>query len=486
MANALPLYEPFGPKPFDYGRRAPVYMPKGNTTGRPRPYDYGRKPRGYKTPRRGNRLGRGAFHGVPGNPVHRRPAPLFHGNPLKRVPFGRAAWHSPVSPAGVPWKDILRRSARVLGGAIVVYEIWDAFDGIVNNKREVVGPFRDTDAGRYTASVPAGWVQCNHVPGRAPGTPTSQNRVYQSYPSPGFVSSMTLNPSITTNCATFNSNNLWTPDIGQSGSGPLYGGVYTRRQYVVGGAWSDNIVPWWMFSTPKGSPIPDPGLKFHVSPKGEPAYEGQVIPAYVAPPSILDSLLPASRPVASPAAHPARVPHWALPYVRQAQLGKRVDNGPIQVSPSPVPNPGRPPRGVKERKRKWAGASVLHHSKNVLNTTLETCDAIGEIWDALPGDVKWTQGLGRGKNCADKGLDIYKNFHRLDIDQALWNLVKMYGEDYLYGKYFATSDKVAKRLGFPGWKLDQPITEVMGNLPEEFRSALLDDIGNALASLMKG
>ena len=62
----------------------------------------------------------------------------------------------------------------------------------------------------------------------------------------------------------------------------------------------------------------------------------------------------------------------------------------------------------------------------------------------------------------------------------------MYGEDWLYGKYFATSDKVAKRFGFPGWKLDQPITEVLSNLPDEFKSGLLDDIGNTLFGLMKG
>lgn len=490
MANALPLYEPFSPRPFDYGRRKPIFYPHSPGSNYPRRsgYDYGRKPRGYRNPRRGNSLGRGPRVTFPSGPAYQKPVPLFHGVPKNGTPFGRRAFHSVGRSASVPWKDIFRRFGGAVGGALVVYEGLEALHDYATALTPLENPqWRESAYApfdRYTVSLPDGWGECSWYPLRSPGRTLSGGRVKRVYTQPSMLGNMSALSNVSGACARYGNNNEWQEGVGQSFNGDTYTGFYTRDWSVPNARWEGNIVPWWIFATDASAPAAFP--KAFVTPQGVPAVDMQVLPVTVAPPSLLDSLLPASRPVAAPAAHPQAVPRWLRPYVRQSQLGKTATNGETVSRPNPDPYPRRAPRGTKERKRKWAGMGALSAAKNVLNTTLETCDAIDEIWSALPGHVKWTAGLGRGKNCYDKGRDIYSHFHELDIDQAVWNLVKMYGEDWLYGKYFATSDKVAKRLGFPGWKLDQPITEVLSNLPEDFKSGLLDDIGNTLFGLMKG
>lgn len=493
MANALPSYNPWSPTPFDYGRRAPSYFPVPRESGYPRtrPYDYGRKPRGYKTPRRGNRLGRGAWHGFPRGPRVERPAPLFHGTPSKGVPFGNRTWHAPAGPgARLPWKDILRRAGSLIGGAIVVYEFAGAaYDvwGMVSPK-EIEPDFRhdSPDLGQSYWFQSNGWNICNWVPSRTPGNNgSSLNRIVQTNQVPSNFVDWCLANGVSTNCAQYFSGTGYADRLGEYHPPHTFAGWYTNFVRKATGTDLKDPVPWRMYSLGSADPLKPPQM--WTTPLGVRPVGNVVLPVVSPALGTALSLMPSLRPIAEPSGMPGNVPRWMRPYVRQSQLGHQASNGPgVKPNPVPRPNPGRPPRGVKERKRRWAGRGLLAAGREVLNTTLEACDAIDEVWKALPGHVKWTPGMSGGKNCFHKGRDVYNHFDELDIDEALWNLLKMYGEDYLYGKYFAFSDRVAKRLGFPGWKLDQPITEALSQMPEELRSALLDDISGALTDLMGG
>lgn len=317
------------------------------------------------------------------------------------------------------------------------------------------------DGQRWQWSIPAGWVECTHNPLWAPGVvsggPTKKFR--DAGKNPGNM----LNWS-GANCGTWGGESQYRVAL----AGDWYAGIYTRLWDSWWNSWAPgaNSVPWRTWKAPPGWSGKDLPV-YAKSPVGVPA-PGPVKPASV--PFVIAlapvgfTIDPASRPIGVPSGFNGPLPWVLLPgnpngtYNPPGTAPTPGTDGPPRPPrpPRPPENPHRPKPGVKERKRRWGGKMPLSYAKDILNTVTEGCDAIDALWQALPGDVKWTPGVP--KTCDKKAADLWKNVDKVDWDLAIMNLLQMYAEDKLWGKYFQLSDKAAAGFGMPGWKLDQPIT----------------------------
>ena len=125
-----------------------------------------------------------------------------------------------------------------------------------------------------------------------------------------------------------------------------------------------------------------------------------------------------------------------------------------------------PPRGVIESKRRTNSAALLwwyRGAKKLWHETGEYCDRVNAIFDALPKDVRTSyQRRGQGRNvftmrpkisCADKTAIILQNLHRLDMNEAIKNLVVNEIEDRIIGAGFKSLDDAARKLGIPGMRV---------------------------------
>lgn len=131
----------------------------------------------------------------------------------------------------------------------------------------------------------------------------------------------------------------------------------------------------------------------------------------------------------------------------------------------PVPQKlrSRPPGpGVKERKGEmpvWA----MNVMKGVWAAT-EAIDAIDAIWKALPKEIRdATPKTGRTRKGAligegkaystplDKAKHLYENLDKLDLPEAIKNLIINHYTDALMGRFHGTVDKARRRAGGTGW-----------------------------------
>jgi len=140
----------------------------------------------------------------------------------------------------------------------------------------------------------------------------------------------------------------------------------------------------------------------------------------------------------------------------------------------------RPPgRNEIESKRRTTSSAILwwyRAAKKTWHEAGEYCDRVNAIFDALPKDLRTSyKRSGEGRNvfsmrgkisCADKTAIILQNMHRLDVGQAIFNLVENEIEDRIIGAGFKSLDEAAKRLGIPGWRLDLGMS---GNVEEAIK-----------------
>lgn len=130
-----------------------------------------------------------------------------------------------------------------------------------------------------------------------------------------------------------------------------------------------------------------------------------------------------------------------------------LTGAPIKPPVPPRPNPSRPAPGEKEKKAWWKAKApqLLEMAKKAMDNTTETCDAVDAIWSALPGDVKWVPGQPQA--CGEKALAIVRHWNKIDIGQAVTNLViNHYGDKVVGGLMRARQDALG-RLGTRGWRM---------------------------------
>lgn len=135
----------------------------------------------------------------------------------------------------------------------------------------------------------------------------------------------------------------------------------------------------------------------------------------------------------------------------------------------PEPSPlARPRENVKERKARssssWLLAAFRIAQKGMRELT-EAGDAIDAVYEALP---KWLQRYlkkqngGKNLNPYQKAMAVWSNLDRVDLNDAVVNLVYNQIEDYVIGKGFKSVQDAANRLGIKGsYKLEQPVLEAI-------------------------
>ena len=131
------------------------------------------------------------------------------------------------------------------------------------------------------------------------------------------------------------------------------------------------------------------------------------------------------------------------------------------ISPNRPVGFEEPGRSVKERKAKipkWL-ALMAHAAWE----STEIVDLIDEIFKALPPEVQataprtaitsptaWKPGI-RYTGPLDKLRHIYNNLDRLDIEQAVLNVIMNQIEDAIWGRFFGKADQGWKRAGVNGY-----------------------------------
>lgn len=127
--------------------------------------------------------------------------------------------------------------------------------------------------------------------------------------------------------------------------------------------------------------------------------------------------------------------------------------------PSPVPAPRSWPRPRParrgERERKVAGSAGLRRWLGwILSTYSEVGDFIDALYDALPDNVQ-----SRGdRNLAQKFQRIYDNIDKLDLNEAMTNLIENQVTDPKYAEAFNEVQEVFEEFGF-----DLPDLRGIGN-----------------------
>lgn len=159
-------------------------------------------------------------------------------------------------------------------------------------------------------------------------------------------------------------------------------------------------------------------------------------------------------------------PEVFVPLLSQPLPHNATDAGSgYKPPPPPVPQKlrSRPP-GPREKERKgemppWA----LKVMEGAWAAT-EAIDALDAIWKALPKDIRdATPKTGRTRKGAligegkaystplDKAKHLYDNLDKLDLPEAIKNLIINHYTDALMGRFHGTVDKARRRAGGTGW-----------------------------------
>lgn len=176
---------------------------------------------------------------------------------------------------------------------------------------------------------------------------------------------------------------------------------------------------------------------------------------------------PFPKPGVSP--FPLPLPYPVIPYVKpNPGLVEQSDRGPVpstppvaetinfSVSPNVVPVPPhrfRPPGpGVKEVKGRAsvAGVPVV---LGVVNGVSEALDALDAVHDALPSKyqakpVPIGNGKWRAATAIEKGRALYRNADKIDLGQALANLIKEQVQDAFFGRIGNAAKKAVRSNPF--------------------------------------
>lgn len=218
-----------------------------------------------------------------------------------------------------------------------------------------------------------------------------------------------------------------------------------NASYVRVGSATDPLVGT-VAGTAAGIPMADtvnlerwlPGL---TQPVQRPTY----LPA-VAPQNMLQELMGMSQ----------GVQHYAASVPAAWAFSMSSNGGP----PTPTPVRGRepPPKNEREQKRLSKVARVGIAAFKVLDQLSEAADVVDAVYEALPEDVKkrWKCNGGRGPvdNFGQYGIGhadcklqaLWHNWHRVDGEQAVVNILKNQLEDWIYGNIHK---RLPKQAGGP-------------------------------------
>ena len=94
----------------------------------------------------------------------------------------------------------------------------------------------------------------------------------------------------------------------------------------------------------------------------------------------------------------------------------------------------RPPRSNERERKVKADSSTLAQLRRVFHGLTEGCDFAEGLYDALPCSAKKRHPKPKGKSgCLHKGEVAFKEWDKIDIPTAIWNVIKNHYADKLVG-----------------------------------------------------
>lgn len=169
------------------------------------------------------------------------------------------------------------------------------------------------------------------------------------------------------------------------------------------------------------------------------------VPVHVPSP---DPLTPPGYPMPEPVPLPVRRPNWdplpnpetGIPPVGSHPPVGRIDRPPV-VGPDPLPA-RRPGRGDRERKV-MASARARKLMGWALSQFSEVGDLVDALYDALPDDVQSNDD----KNLAQKFKRLYDNIDRVDMAEAMTNMINDQVTDPKFAEQFERMQNLFESYG---------------------------------------
>lgn len=272
------------------------------------------------------------------------------------------------------------------------------------------------------------------------------------------------------------------PNAGPDATGKRWG-LWSNRDNRPNGAL--RFIGWGNSGWSPGNPYP----RVIVVPKGSPTPEIVVGPKRF-------SFMPGAAFSGYQAPDPrhVNVPNRIRAAVKAAALltGTRIDPGynpsdPPAVEPSQQvvavippggngtiarptnPDPPYNPGGMRDRKMRLKGLATFQYIQKVFHGITEVGDITGAIYDALP--KKYQTCKYGGPAC--EAYMIAKHFDKIDIVEAVVNVIANDIEDRLLGRFFGWQERTARGIGSHGYKImngaaDSGLDAELGNLYGEF------------------
>jgi len=406
------------------------------------------------------------------------------------------SWGSPVNFNPQPgynqaakrafYRNLGRGVGGLFRGAQVAMDVWDMYDDV---KHMLGGGPYSIDTTAPVGGGPSDWsyssapnpIDGGHTvfpsPDGLPGwTRTVQSRWFQGFRGFGSLGSSDRflrfyeGPQGFWHGVPLNANGSYSPaqidaiPIPTYAAGPGSSSTWRVQNRLQDGGWYANPPPEWGSVRPAAVTltkiIPAGGTAPVIGTFPRPFNVPDLDPESIAEGwpregSKLNTLMPWE-------AWPPGVAWWRIPgRSRLRAIDPRIrteTNGPPLHPNKPGGVIHKPPGpGVTESKRRTNSAALLwwyRAAKKAWHETGEYCDRIDAIYEALPKDARLKYRPGKAISCADKTAVLLRNLHRIDMNEAIKNLVVNEIEDRIIGAGFRSLDEAARKLGIPGWRVD--------------------------------
>lgn len=301
----------------------------------------------------------------------------------------------------IPWKQIVRRSNEVLVAieiAIALYELWNIY-----NK----------PGGGWTIG---GWdmtKQCRSQPPEGFLYFTVNHRQDGASEMPCLDGQIIIGEHVIPD----NAKMIWTL-VRQDSWGGIFGPWYNGQQ------WERDI------TGPSAQPGPEPD---------------QVVVAPPLPRPVNPIDLPIGWPVQQPDAPPV-TPGVPRPVViTQGWTPESSTSSYESPHPPPVTPRTQPKPGEKERKVRSNVPGlfqILRRMRDAAYATTEGLDMLDAFYEALPKQYQVAKPRPQ-----DKAKMLYRHWEKVDLNQALLNLIQNHVEDALVGRLSRDAQREATRRG---------------------------------------
>lgn len=221
---------------------------------------------------------------------------------------------------------------------------------------------------------------------------------------------------------------------------------------IIFGDWRGSAVQTTYVRGVWYKPDMDPGVPTEPFAPYVPLTQPENVPLEWVYPSVNPDALPIAQPVPNP--RPVPWKHAAKP--RPLNVGRTVGNEVpaglagtgVEPTPKPLPLPAPPGKGVKERK--LSGANGLGRALSMAAAKLDDLRFYADVVDAFHSALP-KRFQTKSDRLQDKLLAVYRHYDAVDIDAAVWNVLKAYAGEKAGGRIERIRSSIARKNN--DWKM---------------------------------